>query len=312
MRRLVLVLLLCLWAAVAHAQQLTLSWTAGSILPDNSNAPQGFEIHRKLQTEATFGMIGSVPYPTLSFIDNLGLTSGQSASYEVRAYNLVGVSGFSNIGTGTPVAPPPPPPPPPVGAASALTCGYTLDTTPAPLVVTDNFNRANNADLGVNWTPNVRSWKIVSNAAQPVQVSNGDCTEHNTSAAWPNDQYSQATIIMLSGGQTGDGSGVGVVVRAAASANTLYRGVGRKAASNNTEIARFVNDTYQQLAQGTVTWDVGDVIRLGVHGPLLTLQKNGVTVLTASDGGITSGSPGITLSSTLLSAALDNWEGGAN
>jgi len=142
------------------AQQLTLTWSYGAIAADGSNTHQGTEIFRQLETETTFGMIGSVNYPTASFVDNLGLTAGQAGSYKVSAYNARGISDFSNIACNCPGAPPP---------ASTGTTIAAIDFGPPTSAVPTGYLRdaglAYTAAKGFGWTS---SWPYPDARARGV------------------------------------------------------------------------------------------------------------------------------------------------
>jgi hypothetical protein len=62
-------------------------------------------------------------------------------------------------------------------------------------LASDNFTRADNADLGTAWDPcsgesGPNGFEIFSNAAVPS--NNGqDCSETNNTVTWPPDQYSE-------------------------------------------------------------------------------------------------------------------------
>ena len=86
----------------AEAGQLTLVWT------DNADNEVGFKIERCLQTAppaecTTWAQIATAaPLATPVFggtvsWSNLGLTVGLSYCYRVRAYNIPGNSGYSNV-----------------------------------------------------------------------------------------------------------------------------------------------------------------------------------------------------------------------
>lgn|SRR5574341_128517 len=183
------------------------------------------------------------------------------------------------------------------------------------VLATDNFNRADNTDLGAAWDPQPgfanpqadRVFNISANTAVPANVAK-DSGENYNAVSWPNDQYSQAKATMSG---TGAEAGVGVSVRCSTTALTCYRVVINKAATNNVSIAKFVAGVYTLLAQRTTTWVDGDIIYLEAQGSTLKVKQNG-TQLGADivDSAIASGRAGIGFSSTMTSASLDDWEGG--
>lgn len=185
-------------------------------------------------------------------------------------------------------------------------------------LATDNFDRANSQnDLGTNWTTitnETAGWSVFSNQARIDPGSIGsDCGERYNAITWPNDQYSQFTIVTLTG--TGAEAGPGPALRIASAARTYYRFVADATASPSTNcwIAKFDGGTYGLLASGSAsgTWSTNDVMKAEVNGSTLTLYKNGVSVLTTTDAVITAGSAGVCYSSTLTAVTMDNWEGGS-
>ena len=181
------------------------------------------------------------------------------------------------------------------------------------ILATDDFNRADNADLGTDWeiVGSFSTFEVSSNKTVP-HLLNADSVESNETQVWPDDHYSSAIIAALSG--TASEAGIGVSVRGSPIAGpgneTVYRVVANLAASNNTTVAKFIANAYTLLAQGTVGWVANDRITLEVAGTTLTVKRNGTIILSTSDASIVSGNAGITYSSTMTTASLDDWEGG--
>ena len=125
------------------------------------------------------------------------------------------------------------------------------------------------------------------------------------------DQYSQITITKM-------GSWSGVIVRADGILDRFYLGL--LVGPNDYRIYRRWDGDYYLLATGTTeTWQVGDVLTLGVIGSAnpvtVTLYHNGNAVLSwtsSSQAEVKNGgSPGIGIYSPSGEAlTLDNWEGG--
>jgi hypothetical protein len=177
----------------------------------------------------------------------------------------------------------------------------------------DDFNRPDDAVvLGTNWqvAAGLGGWSLLNNAAQPSNFAGECCTDYRAVIVpFPDDQYSEVVIVSTTG--TADTSGIGVEVRCQTSPDSRYRGYANKAASNNTCLAKHVSSTFTLLAQGTAAWADGDAIRLEVEGTTLRLIRNGAeVVLTVVDASLASGQPGLTYSSTLTAAIVEDWEGG--
>ena len=175
------------------------------------------------------------------------------------------------------------------------------------VLATDNFNRANSADLGTSWDVMTAetAFNISANAAVPSNPAS-DASESYNAVAWPNDQYSQALIpVVGTGGQT---TGTGVALRMSTTARTYYRIV---VASSGTEIAKFVAGVYTSLATDATVWANGDTAYASAVGTTLQVRRNGINLLSTTDSAIASGRAGITHSSASQAGVnLDNWEGG--
>ena len=174
-------------------------------------------------------------------------------------------------------------------------------------LATDNFDRADNLDLGANWTPTTgRSLQIVSNHVEPTLLATGD-DESFTGRSWAVDHYSRANLTATG---TMDLSGVGISVRSQAPIRTYYDCVANKAASNNISIGKEDSDNFTLLAQVTETWSDGDEFTLAVSGAGILAYHGSTLIATATDSALTTGEPGIRYSAVLTAGTIDNWEGG--
>lgn len=195
-----------------------------------------------------------------------------------------------------------------------LVClSYTLDQPPTRVTLaSDDFNRADNADVGANWdqiTGETQAMKIVSNTVQPTNASN-DSGERYNAVTVPDDQWGQAAMTPVAGGETTD-EGIGIALRVAAGANTYYTAVVHKAATNNVGVYKKVAGVYTHLATFTTAWADGDVLLFTAVGSQLRVYQNGVQIgVRVIDTSITSGAVGIKYSSSITGASLDNWSAG--
>ena len=184
--------------------------------------------------------------------------------------------------------------------------------TPTPLFAADDFNRAD-GPLGANWTKPLASENnlVIVNNQVGVDVEESHNYAFWSADSFSEDQYSQITITKM-------GSWPGVIVRADGILDRFYLGL--LAGPNDYEIYRRWDGVYYQVATGTAeTWQVGDVLSLGVigsaHPVTVTLYHNGNAVLSwtsSSQAEVKNGgSPGIGIYSPSGQAlTLDNWEGG--
>jgi hypothetical protein len=178
-----------------------------------------------------------------------------------------------------------------------------------PALATDNFDRANNADLGASWTVIDGAMAILSNAATYTS-SGSDAAEAYTAIEWPNDQYAQVAISSV--GASAAESGIGVMLRCA-SATNYYRIVVDNQVSNNITVAKIVSGAYSVITSRTQAWTSGDILKVEVQSNTLRVYRNGVQLgaditgdatLTAGDVGLfysSTGTPGIN---------VNNFEGG--
>lgn len=113
-----IVLTLLLFPVWTYAEIMTLQWN------DNSNNECGFTVERKVETDATFAVIGWVNSSTTSTqtYQDTGLTPTLRYCYQVRAFNSGGESAPSNVACQIPVTPDviaPPPTGPPLSPLAA-------------------------------------------------------------------------------------------------------------------------------------------------------------------------------------------------
>jgi hypothetical protein len=181
------------------------------------------------------------------------------------------------------------------------------DTT----IATDNFNRSDDPSLGANWTEmrNSFSFDLVTNSARPTNPG-FDCHAFWNADSFPNDQYAQAAITVTG---TTSQTGPGVVVRASGFEGTrnFYAVHVDHASSNNVEISKRVAGTFTHLAYFTTTWVDGDVVKLTAVGTTIAVYQNGSLLGSTTDASVSSGSAGISYSSTATAGIIDDWEGGS-
>lgn len=106
MKTLLAAILFSLLASTAFAQtqtaQFQLTWTAGPIMSDNSNAPTDFLIERSIGTVGPWAQVGDVKYPTVLYQDSIaGDTGGIIYCYRVRGSNPSGNGPYSGVACGT-------------------------------------------------------------------------------------------------------------------------------------------------------------------------------------------------------------------
>ena len=182
------------------------------------------------------------------------------------------------------------------------------------VLATDNFNRADSATLGANWSvmTGQTGWQIVSNSARVLDTG-VDCADRYSAVSWPNDQYSQAEVT-LSARAWVTGEGLGLLLRGSAAAETFYRFVtARDTVGDDSEFGKVVTGTFTALATRSFTFSSGQVLYASASGTTIVLKYNGSQLgASITDSAIASGSAGVASSSTVNGTdSLDNWEGGS-
>lgn len=185
------------------------------------------------------------------------------------------------------------------------------------ILATDDFDRADNADLGANWTPvndgsnGGDNFTIVSNAAKSPNTS--DSAELYTALSAYADQWAEATLGGL--GPNGVGAGTGVLVRGSSGASfDYYRLV---ASSEGWSLDEYNAGAHvATLASGSLTFSNGDRIYLEIQGTTLIAKRNttngagGTTLTTQTDATIASGRPGIAHSTDAPDTFISSWQAG--
>jgi hypothetical protein len=172
------------------------------------------------------------------------------------------------------------------------------------LPATDNFNRANAANLGANWTALNGNIGVDTNAA----YANGAGLEIGViwnADVFGNDQYSQATLTA-----NGGAAAIGVLVRGTAGSGGTYYSyyIG---GGGDGFLAHTIAGTWVQIgATDSGVWAVNDVLRLEAQGTTLRVYRNGSLFRTVTDTNIASGSAGLSGFDASTGTKVDTWEGG--
>jgi hypothetical protein len=165
------------------------------------------------------------------------------------------------------------------------------------MIVTDDFNRANETPIAGNWTALDGIPKLVGN-----EVLGGSADTNlasYTGAAFGNNQSSQITILSAAV------SGQGPSVRLAALRGYLVLFVSGSAAYLYRLDSNENFTLLQTLAPFAVAlpW----VIKLAAYGTGLTAYQNAVSIGTTTDGTYASGAPGWVIYG--IDGDMDTWQG---
>jgi hypothetical protein len=200
-----------------------------------------------------------------------------------------------------------------IGSQVYLQWGTATDND--TIIVNDNFNRADNADVGASWDAGYTGQNAAKIQGNEVlgTVQAAQSSETN-SAAVGNDQSGTITLSEWSYARA-NARVVGVLLRVPApptyTGYTCTGGAGWDVVGSHTRIKKMSVGTLAS-EDGTVPWTIGDTLTCSVRGTTITAYRNGTPVLTATDSANTSGRVGFLLASddaTLASIALDNFVG---
>jgi len=186
------------------------------------------------------------------------------------------------------------------------------------LTASDEFERANSADLGTQWDTLTGSTalNVSSRTAVPSALGSDGCESYNAVSS-PDNQWAQcrASISSSGGGAASNGNGIGVALRCSLTATTCYLGV---AFLDGVSICTMIGGAFTVLAFTNFTWTNGDWIRMEVIGNRLELFSMAVSTgllrsrISLTNNSIASGRFGLYYSSDLgvTAASADDWSAG--
>ena len=159
--------------------------------------------------------------------------------------------------------------------------------------ISDDFNRANNTDLGTNWDPYTGklTGRVENNMAEPVASGSNNMRESWNASTPPNNQWSQVWIIRLS--TAGGYVNAGVTCRGTApNTETSYAA---QVQSDSAFLSKYVTGSFFSLGAFSQTTGgaPSKTLALEVIGSGLECFWDGVSVLTAADTDIASGRVGL-------------------
>lgn len=177
-------------------------------------------------------------------------------------------------------------------------------------IATDIFNRANQSPIAGNWF----SVPPVGSITGVVQISSMAATEGGSTNfalaywnanAFPNDQYSEMSFSAF-----GSNSFDGPAVRSTSGGN-CYSAVYNNA-STDLFIVKIAAGVASTLAGPvSVTFHLGDKLRLEVIGTSLNAKISGVSQLSTTDSSFVSGAAGIFFSGNgTVAGSSQYWAGG--
>lgn len=169
---------------------------------------------------------------------------------------------------------------------------------------TDDFNRANAGSLGANWTEQVNGLQVLSNACRGANAGSTYQFAYWSADAFADDQYSEFTVTTVA-----EQFGPAVRCSGTGGATDNYWLLLRASGEGSSFIFKTDAGSFTSLADlGAVAWTAGDVARIEVSGTTVTAKRNGVTLDSATDSSLASGSAGIMCRGD--GAVVDDWAGG--
>lgn len=170
---------------------------------------------------------------------------------------------------------------------------------------TDNFNRADSANLGANWTNDstFSGLGISSNQAyNPASSNNFTIAWVATGTATFTADHSAQVICSVVGASELPGPAVRC-------ANANYYYVHCSSTSANSEVVKSVAGAHTVIREMATTFANGDTCKLEVTGTTLKVYKNGAQVGTdISDSDLASGQPGFKIYSVAGTARVDDFD----
>lgn len=164
-------------------------------------------------------------------------------------------------------------------------------------IVTDDFNRADNASLGANWTTisGTVALRILTNQCSSVGTG-GVQTGVYTGAGWTGGQDQWAEFKVVTKNATADG---GPACRMSTSAQTFFicdintADVAALGASMTIDVFRVLAGVFTSIAQATLVINSGDILRCEAEGTTIRGFVNGVQKVSGTNADAMVGKPGI-------------------
>lgn len=182
----------------------------------------------------------------------------------------------------------------------------------------DDFNRADNVDLGASWDAGYtgkNNLQIVSNSVRSTVVGT-DSFESVNAVSVPNDQWAQATIAAITGTAI---IADRVLLRAATPATMTWYDI--VASRNLAGVRSFIQETVGGVetsiaSENVTTWAAADTLAGEVKANVVALYRNGSStpLLSVANNTIASGRIGagvfVGSGGALTDAQLDTFSGG--
>jgi len=205
-------------------------------------------------------------------------------------------------------------------SATQLSLTDFFDVGVASVLASDTFNRANQNPINTNWKSVGIFGGVLGQVFNNQYIGqNAAATDmlYDGSIVWPNDQYSQGTLITLNHGK----GFAGLYVRGTISPNGVIFNKYQFLLDGQFNNQGIGVPTGAKIANGSVfiattiiTPQSGDVFKLQAVGNQISVFQNNTLILNVADSTIASGMPGILaspVSGVAGDVAWDDWRSGA-
>jgi hypothetical protein len=179
-------------------------------------------------------------------------------------------------------------------------------------IATDNFNRADSASLGGNWTEisynGTTPWAIASNQASGSTSAGTVPISYYSNATFPDDQYGQMVLKTIA-----DAKGAGPIVRASGTDQNSMTFYFAEYGAVEGRYFAVVSGGFTLLGNGAPAGAANDLIYLSAVGSTIVVKRNATQDFTTTDTTVTTGPPGMWAQNQTGAAglsAVDDWEGG--
>lgn len=162
----------------------------------------------------------------------------------------------------------------------------------------DDFNRADSTDLGVNWSEAIVDWSISANQLAPGTTGTG--TVRWTQEFASSDNYSQATIANTSGGS------LGVFTRASVDLGAYYLW---RSSGTQWDLFKNVGGTFTAIGTYVAAIATNDVAKVEANGSTIKGFVGGIERVSVTDTAITTGTFAGIRTSGSAATRYDDWSG---
>ena len=152
----------------------------------------------------------------------------------------------------------------------------------------DDFNRADNADLGASWDVYNNSLSLVSNKIRVSATFSVDCNEA-ISTVLPANQWAQISVSTWP--VNADVRYCWVMLRGVTPTTQTYYQytIARNDGSFTSQLSKKISGVETSISsENSTSWAAGDVLRGSVYDSTLRLYRNGTQLLSGTDSAITS------------------------